>query len=91
MAIHEINAAGGLDLGGRRVAIVAVEEDGASDWPTFARKAEQLIERDQVAALFGGCSVRAYYLRLPTAARPSSCGPPCVTSSWPWYTQSGLL
>lgn len=65
MAIHEINAAGGLDLGGRRVAIVAVEEDGASDWPTFARKADQLIERDQVAALFGGWTSASRKALLP--------------------------
>ncbi len=28
-------------------------EDGASDWPTFAERAEKLIDQDQVAVVFG--------------------------------------
>ncbi len=49
LAIEEINAAGGV-LGKQ---IVAVKEDGASDWPTFAEKAEKLIDQDNVAVVFG--------------------------------------
>jgi urea transport system substrate-binding protein len=49
LAIEEINAAGGL-LGTK---IVPVVEDGASDWPTFAEKAEKLIQRDKVDVVFG--------------------------------------
>ena len=49
MAIEEINAAGGV-LGKK---IVPVIEDGASDWPTFATKAEKLLTQDKVAAVFG--------------------------------------
>jgi urea transport system substrate-binding protein len=49
LAIYEINAKGGI-LGR---ALVPVVEDGASDAPTFARKAEKLIVRDSVSALFG--------------------------------------
>jgi urea transport system substrate-binding protein len=49
LAIDEINAAGGV-LGRQ---IEPVSEDGASDWPTFAEKAEKLIRQDQVAAVFG--------------------------------------
>ncbi|MEM9092280.1 MAG: urea ABC transporter substrate-binding protein [Cyanobacteria bacterium P01_F01_bin.53] len=49
LAIAEINAAGGV-LGKQ---IVAVKEDGASDWPTFAEKAEKLIDQDEVAVVFG--------------------------------------
>ncbi|GAB4524874.1 MAG: urea ABC transporter substrate-binding protein [Pleurocapsa sp.] len=49
MAIDEINAAGGV-LGKQ---IVAVKEDGASDWPTFAEKATKLIDQDQVVTVFG--------------------------------------
>ena len=33
--------------------IEPVSEDGASDWPTFAEKAEKLISQDRVAAVFG--------------------------------------
>ncbi|MEO1124782.1 MAG: urea ABC transporter substrate-binding protein [Cyanobacteria bacterium J06639_16] len=49
LAIKEINEAGGV-LGQQIEAIV---EDGASDWPTFAEKAEKLIDQDQVATVFG--------------------------------------
>ncbi|RZM82035.1 urea ABC transporter substrate-binding protein [Leptolyngbya iicbica LK] len=49
LAIKEINAAGGV-LGKQ---IEYVEEDGASDWPTFAEKAEKLIDQDQVVTVFG--------------------------------------
>ncbi|MBX2862013.1 MAG: urea ABC transporter substrate-binding protein [Leptolyngbyaceae cyanobacterium MAG.088] len=49
LAIKEINEAGGV-LGKQ---IVAVKEDGASDWDTFAEKAEKLIDQDQVSVVFG--------------------------------------
>lgn len=49
LAIKEINEAGGV-LGKQ---IEAVVEDGASDWPTFAEKAEKLIDNDGVAVVFG--------------------------------------
>lgn len=49
LAIQEINAAGGV-LGKQIEAIV---EDGASDWPTFAEKAEKLIDQDGVVTIFG--------------------------------------
>lgn len=49
LAIQEINAAGGI-LGQQIEPII---EDGASDWPTFADKAEKLIDRDKVATIFG--------------------------------------
>ncbi|MER7009541.1 urea ABC transporter substrate-binding protein [Dactylosporangium sp. NPDC000555] len=49
LAVEEINAAGGV-LGKK---IQPISEDGASDWPTFAEKAEKLIKQDKVAAVFG--------------------------------------
>ena len=65
LAIHEINAAGGLDINGKRLAIIAIEEDGASDWPTFARRAEKLIEQDKVAVVFGGWTSASRKAMLP--------------------------
>src|SRR3954447_24814986 len=50
LAIDEINAAG--DVLGKKLKPVV--EDGASDWPTFAEKAQKLISTDKVAATFGG-------------------------------------
>ncbi|MEM6254143.1 MAG: urea ABC transporter substrate-binding protein [Cyanobacteria bacterium P01_D01_bin.156] len=49
LAIKEINAAGGVL--GKQIEIV--KEDGASDWDTFAEKAEKLIDQDQVVTVFG--------------------------------------
>jgi urea transport system substrate-binding protein len=49
LAIEQINAAGGVL--GRQIKIV--QEDGASDWPTFAEKAKKLLVNDKVAAVFG--------------------------------------
>jgi urea transport system substrate-binding protein len=49
LAIEEINAAGGV-LGKK---IQPISEDGASDWPTFAEKAEKLIKENRVGAVFG--------------------------------------
>ncbi|MEV7348349.1 urea ABC transporter substrate-binding protein [Micromonospora chalcea] len=49
LAVEEINATGGV-LGKK---IQPIGEDGASDWPTFAEKAEKLISEDRVAAVFG--------------------------------------
>lgn len=49
LAIDQINAQGGVL--GRQIKII--QEDGASDWPTFAEKAKLLLEQDHVAAVFG--------------------------------------
>jgi urea transport system substrate-binding protein len=49
LAVEEINASGGV-LGKK---LKAVSQDGASDWPTFAEKAEALIKDDRVVATFG--------------------------------------
>jgi urea transport system substrate-binding protein len=49
LAIKEINEAGGV-LGQQIEPII---EDGASDWPTFAEKAQKLIEQDKVTTIFG--------------------------------------
>ena len=48
MALKEINQKGLL---GRQVEWVIA--DGRSDWPTFAREAERLIEVDKVSVIFG--------------------------------------
>jgi urea transport system substrate-binding protein len=61
LAIDEINADGGV-LGKQ---IEPVEEDGASDWPTFAEKAEKLLTVDEVAAVFGGWTSASRKAMLP--------------------------
>lgn len=49
LAIEQINAMGGVL--GRKIEII--QEDGASDWPTFAEKAKKLLVQDKVASVFG--------------------------------------
>lgn len=61
LAIEEINADGGV-LGKK---LVVVEEDGASDWPTFAEKAHKLNTEDGVAAVFGGWTSASRKAMLP--------------------------
>ncbi|MEO0647923.1 MAG: urea ABC transporter substrate-binding protein [Cyanobacteria bacterium J06650_10] len=61
LAIEDINAAGGL-LGRQ---IVPVVEDGASDWPTFAEKAEKLLTQHQVDVIFGGFTTASRKAILP--------------------------
>ena len=49
LAIKQINESGGIL--GRQIEII--QEDGASDWPTFAEKSRKLLVKDKVAAVFG--------------------------------------
>ncbi|BDZ72478.1 branched-chain amino acid ABC transporter substrate-binding protein [Methylophaga marina] len=49
LAIKQINESGGIL--GRQIEII--QEDGASDWPTFAEKSRKLLVNDNVAAVFG--------------------------------------
>lgn len=49
LAIEQINAMGGVL--GRKIEYI--QEDGASDWPTFAEKSRKLLVNDKVAAVFG--------------------------------------
>lgn len=49
LAIKQINEMGGIL--GRKIEII--QEDGASDWPTFAEKSKKLLVKDKVAAVFG--------------------------------------
>jgi urea transport system substrate-binding protein len=61
LAVEEINAKGGV-LGKK---LAPISEDGASDWPTFAEKAEKLISSDKVAAVFGGWTSASRKQMLP--------------------------
>lgn len=49
LAIEQINAMGGVL--GRQINYI--QEDGASDWPTFADRSRKLLRQDKVAAVFG--------------------------------------
>src|SRR6201989_3231042 len=49
LAIEQINAQGGVL--GRKIKFI--QEDGASDWPTFAEKAKKLLVNDKCASVMG--------------------------------------
>lgn len=49
LAIEQINDMGGVL--GRQIEVI--QEDGASDWPTFAEKARKLLVNDKVPAVMG--------------------------------------
>ncbi|HET9931914.1 MAG TPA: urea ABC transporter substrate-binding protein [Polyangiaceae bacterium] len=49
LAIDQINQSGGVL--GKKIKII--QEDGASDWPTFAEKAKKLLVQDRTASVFG--------------------------------------
>jgi urea transport system substrate-binding protein len=61
LAIAQINEGGGIL--GRQIKII--QEDGASDWPTFAEKAKKLLIQDKVAAVFGAWTSASRKAVLP--------------------------
>jgi len=65
LAIDEINKAGGV-LGKQLKPVI---EDGATDWPTFAEKAQKLISTNKVAATFGGWTSASRKAMLPVFER----------------------
>lgn len=65
LAVEQVNAAGGV-LGKKLEPVV---EDGASDWPTFAEKAQKLISEDRVATTFGGWTSASRKAMLPVFER----------------------
>ena len=61
LAIKQINESGGI-LGRQ---IENIQEDGASDWPTFAEKSKKLLVKDKVAAVFGAWTSASRKAVLP--------------------------
>lgn len=61
LAIDEINHRGGI-LGKQLVPIIY---DGESDWPTFAKRAEQLIVNEEASVVFGGWTSASRKTMLP--------------------------
>jgi urea transport system substrate-binding protein len=49
----EVNKAGGIKAGGKSYMIEPVVVDPASNWPLFAEKARELLEKDKVSVVFG--------------------------------------
>ncbi len=68
LAIAQINAMGGVL--GRKIEVI--QEDGGSDWPTFAEKARKLLVNDKVAAVFGCWTSASRKAVLPVFERENS-------------------
>jgi urea transport system substrate-binding protein len=65
LAIEEINDRGGISLDGKRLRVVPVVADGASDPKTFADQARKLIDEEKVSAVFGGWTSASRKAMLP--------------------------
>ncbi|MGV3549682.1 urea ABC transporter substrate-binding protein [Rhizobium sp.] len=68
MLVEEQNKKGGV-LGMKLEAVVV---DPASDWPLFAEKARDLIEKDKVVAIFGGWTSSSRKSVLPVVEELNS-------------------
>src|SRR6266542_6948391 len=69
MMIDSQNKKGGL-LGKKLQPVVV---DPASNWPLFAEKAAQLLERDKVAVVFGCWTSVSRKSVLPVSKRTTAC------------------
>ena len=90
-AVAEVNAAGGLPIGGHRERVRLVIRDDQSDAVTSARNVETLIERDRVVALLGSCTPALVNAGALVAERHrvpmvTGCDPhDAFTSVRPWH------
>ena len=65
LAIREINESGGLEIDGRHLRVVALEEDGQSSPDVFAARLRRMIDRDRVSVVFGGWTSSSRKAMLP--------------------------
>lgn len=80
MAVEEVNAAGGLEIGAERVRLKLVVEDNAGKADQSAVAAQKLITQDEVLAIVGPNASR---YAIPAAEVAESAGTVLVT---PWST-----
>lgn len=67
MWIEEVNAAGGLDVGGTKLTIRLIEYDDASDTAVCIRNIEKLCTEDNVDFLFGPTGTAMLFAAAPIA------------------------
>src|SRR5690625_1210634 len=80
IAVDEINAAGGLEVGGLRYTIRLVVEDNQDVAPSAAAAATKLITQDNVLALIGPNASR---MAIPAAIVANNMSTPMIS---PWST-----
>jgi len=79
-AIDEVNAAGGLDVGGTKHQVELVVQDNASDGNTAAEQAKSLVLDSGAIALLGPATPP---LTIPVSAAAEQLGVPLVSSITP--------
>ena len=80
MAIKEINDAGGIQIGGKKVKLLLIVEDNAGKADQSAAAAQKLITQDEVIAIIGPNASR---YAIPAAEVAESSGTILIT---PWST-----
>jgi branched-chain amino acid transport system substrate-binding protein len=65
--IEEINAAGGIDVGGKKLPVRLIEYDDASDTAACVRNIEKLCTQDKVNFLFGPTGTAMLFAAAPIA------------------------
>lgn len=84
MAAEEINAKGGLDVGGRKVKVKLIIEDSANDPKQTAVVFQKLITQDKVLGIIGDQASKCSMAGGPIA---QSNGVPMIT---PWSTTDAV-
>lgn len=67
MWADEVNAAGGIDVGGKKLKVRIIEYDDASDTATCVRNIEKLCTQDHVNFLFGPTGTAMLFAAAPIA------------------------
>ena len=78
--IADVNAAGGIALGGTREKLTLVVLDNGSDPSTASSQAAELVQRDHAVALLGSATPQ---IVMPTAVVAEQLHVPFVTSQMP--------
>ncbi len=65
--IEEVNAAGGIDVGGKKLKVRLIEYDDASDTATCVKNIEKLCTQDKVNFLFGPTGTAMLFAAAPIA------------------------
>src|SRR4030042_1530950 len=69
MWIDEVNAAGGIDVGGKKLPVRIIEYDDGSDPAVVTRNLEKLITEDKVDFLFGPTGTASLFAAAPIASK----------------------
>jgi branched-chain amino acid transport system substrate-binding protein len=67
MWIEDVNAAGGIDVGGKKLKVRLIEYDDASDTSVLVKNIEKLCTQDKVNFLFGPTGTAMMFAAAPIA------------------------